>query len=629
MAGEFNFKTTAEIKIPERLVDQVIGQDEAISVIKKASRQKRNVFLIGEPGTGKSLIGQAFAELMPTEELTDILCYPNLKDENNPIIKEVPAGKGERIVASMRAKSLTSSMSGNWGGILIVFAVLTVIQFVIDWIAGAERSDVLIAADRISGTLFMISIMIILSLVFASMKLKSPQFRVLVPKILVNNKGKTQAPFIDATGAHEGALLGDVRHDPLQSGGLGTPAHERVEPGAIHKANKGVLFIDEIAMLSPSSQIGLLTAMQEKKLAITGRSERSSGAMTKTTPAPCDFILVAAGNVDTINKIHPALRSRIQGYGYEVYMNNEMDDTPSNRLKIARFVAQEIAKDNKRTPHFKREAVIEIIKQARLMSGRKGKLTLKLRALGGIVRTAGDIARERGHELVTARDVRDAVEIASPLEQQLTERYTKLRRDYEVIKTKGAIIGRVNGLAVLGAGRSLGSGLVMPIEAAVVPSMSKNQSQIFATGKLGEIAKEAVQNVIALIKKYKRIIASDVHIQFVQTFEGVEGDSASISVATAVLSALEGIPVRQDVAMTGSLSIRGEVLPVGGVNTKIKAAVESGIKKVIIPKMNKKDVMIDGVEIIPVDDFSEVIEHAFKWSKNNKHILSKIKKVIG
>src|SRR3989338_8945516 len=86
--------------------------------------------------------------------------------------------------------------------------------------------------------------------------------------------------------------------------GLGTPAHERVIAGMIHKANKGVLFIDEIGNLQPQSQQELLTAMQEKKYPITGQSERSSGAMVRTEPVPCDFILVAAGTVDTIKKTH-------------------------------------------------------------------------------------------------------------------------------------------------------------------------------------------------------------------------------------------------------------------------------------------------------------------------------------
>jgi len=628
---ELNFETTKELKVPEKLVDQVIGQDQAISIIKKTANQKRNVMLIGKPGTGKSMLGQAFAELIPKSDLTDIICYPNLKDENTPVIKEVQAGKGEKIISALRTRSLTKNTGNNWTALIILFAVLTIVQFVIDWIVGTEKSEILMAADRISGTLFMLAIMLILSLVFATSKLQAGRIKSLFPKLLVNNKNKKHAPFIDATGAHEGALLGDVRHDPLQSGGLGTPAHERVEAGAIHKANKGVLFIDEIATLRPESQVDLLTAMQDKKLAITGRSERSSGAMTKTTPAPCDFVLIAAGNIQTLSKIHPALRSRIQGYGYEIYMNDSMDDNAENREKIALFVAQEIAKDQGKTPHFKREAVKEIIHQAKLMSGRKGKISLKLRALGGVVRVAGDIAIDKGHELVTAKDVREALKLASTLEQQLSDRYTSQRKEYEVILTKGEEIGRVNGLAVLSAGESLGSGLIMPIEADVVPSLAKGKAQIIATGKLGEIAKEAVQNITALIKKYrgKKIAESDIHIQFLQAFEGVEGDSASISVATAVLSALEGIPVRQDIAMTGSLSIRGEVLPVGGVSTKVRAAIEAGIKAVIVPRMNEKDVMLNGdkIKIIPVDNFAEVIQHAFKWRKN-KTVLSKLKKVI-
>ena len=110
------------------------------------------------------------------------------------------------------------------------------------------------------------------------------------------------------------------------SGGLGTPAHERVVAGMIHKANMGVLFIDEIATLQPATQQELLTSLQEGKYAITGQSERSAGAMVRTEPAPCNFILVAAGNTETLKHMHPALRSRIRGYGYEVHMNETIPD---------------------------------------------------------------------------------------------------------------------------------------------------------------------------------------------------------------------------------------------------------------------------------------------------------------
>jgi len=200
-----------------------------------------------------------------------------------------------------------------------------------------------------------------------------------------------------------------------------------------------------------------------------------------------------------------------------------------------------------------------------------------------------------------------------------------------VIRVTGEAVGRVNGLAVI---QQTNTGLILPIEASVTPSMTKQGGKIIATGKLGEIAKEAVSNVSAIIKAYsgKDVSDFDIHIQFLQAYEGVEGDSASVSVATAVISALEKIPIRQDVAMTGSLSIRGEVLPIGGVNAKIEAAIQAGIKEVIIPEMNAKDVLLKQeekkkIQITPVTSLSEVIQRAFKWKKFNKNVLRKIKKV--
>ena len=448
------------------------------------------------------------------------------------------------------------------------------------------------------------------------------------PKLLIDNSGKTMAPFVDATGAKAGALLGDVKHDPLQSAGLGTPAHMRVVPGMVHRAHKGVLFIDEIATLSPKSQQDLLTAMQEKKFPITGQSELSSGAMVRTEPVPCDFILVAAGNEIDLKKMHPALRSRIRGYGYEIYLNDTMPDTPENRRKLVRFVAQEVVKDGK-IPHFTKEAVELIILEAKRRAGRKNRLTLKLRDLGGLVRAAGDIANAKGHRYVLPEDVEEARGLAKTLEEQVADKYIEERKEYEVLITKGKRIGRVNGLAVLGNG-----GLVLPIEANISPSQSK-EGKIIATGKLGEIAKEAVLNVSAIIKRYKGqgLAGKDIHIQFLQTYEGVEGDSASVSVATAVISALEKVPVRQDIAMTGSLTIRGEVLPVGGITPKIEAAIEAGVKKVIIPEPNKDDVFLpkekmEKIKIVPARTILDVIKEALVDCPEKKRLIKKMERVL-
>jgi len=328
-------------------------------------------------------------------------------------------------------------------------------------------------------------------------------------------------------------------------------------------------------------------------------------------------MFVSAGNLDALRGMHPALRSRIRGYGYEIYLNSIMDDTDENREKLVRFVAQEVKKDE-RIPHFDKDAVTEIIHEAQRRAGRKGKLSLRLRELGGLIRAAGDVAHDKNDDLVSQEHVITAKKIARSLEHQVVDRAIEQRKGYKSFKIEGEEIGVVNGLAVHSADPSMSefSGLVLPIVAEVTPAGSQSEGKIIATGKLGEIAKESVLNISAIIKKYmgRDISKHDIHIQFIGTYEGLEGDSASLAVTAAVISAMEGVPVRQDVAITGSLSIRGTVLPVGGVTAKVEAAAEAGIKKVIVPKSNLNDILIedkykDKIEIIPVETLSEVIEN--------------------
>jgi Lon-like ATP-dependent protease len=598
------FESTADVKIPPALVDQVIGQEDAVTVIRKAAEQKRHVILIGEPGTGKSMLARSMVDFLPKGELQDVVAYPNSEDQNEPKIRIVPAGKGREIVQAQKLEAEQKKAQKNSSWIMLIL-MLIMLGGMLSWIQG-DPMPLMIAA--IGGL-----ILYLLARSYTQRREAS-----LVPKLLVAHRLDEPPPFIDATGAHAGALLGDVKHDPFQSGGLETPAHERLEPGAIHKANKGVLFIDEINMLRIESQQSLLTALQEGEFSILGQSERSSGAMVKSEPVPCDFILVAAGNLDAVAGMHPALRSRIRGYGYEIYMRSTMPDSDQNRQKLIRFVAQEVSKD-KKIPHFDKGAVAEIVREAQRRSGRRGMLTLRLRELGGLVRVAGDIATEKGAAVVEAKHVLDAKKIARSLEQQVTDRAVERRKDYKISLTEGAVVGIVNGLAVLNAESSMAefSGIVTPIVAEVTPPQAREGGKIIATGKLGEIAKESVQNVSALIKKYtgEDISNHDIHVQFIGTYEGIEGDSASIAVATAVISAFEEIEVDQSCAMTGSLSVRGQVLPVGGVTAKIEAAAEIGLKRVLIPEENMKDVLLEDkyvgkIEVIPVRVLNDVLQHA-------------------
>ncbi len=598
--------------------DRVIGQDEAVEIIRKAAAQKRHVMLIGEPGTGKSMLANSMVEYLPKEDLQDVVAYHNPEDVNEPRVRTFPAGRGKAVVAEQKAQA--AAMKNQKSSMyLYVCAAIIILGIIGTFLYGFT---VLLIA--------LFGVMIVLMLFRNPMGQRVETM--IVPKVLVGHDVGDMPPFIDATGTHAGALLGDVRHDPFQSGGLETPSHDRLEAGDIHKANKGVLFIDEINLLRMESQQALLTAMQEKKMAITGQSERSSGALVKSEPVPCDFILVCAGNLDAIQGMHPALRSRIRGYGYEVYMNNTMVDTEDNRMKVARFVAQEVVKDEK-IPHFDKYAVGEIVKEAQRRAGKKGKLTLRLRELGGLIRVSGDLAVNRNSEFVTAEDVRNAKLSARGLEQQIADRQIEGMESYHLFSTTGEKVGSVNGLAAIGADSGLSeySGIVLPIVAEVTPAQHKEGGQLIATGRLGDIAKEAVQNITAVIKKYanKNLSEMDVHLQYVGTYEGVEGDSASITMATVILSAMEEIPIRQDMAMTGSLNVRGKVLPVGAVTAKLEAAAKAGVKMALIPADNAQDVMVarkyfDTMDIYTVSNFRDVIEYAFVDCPKKEEYLDKL-----
>ncbi len=608
LLGGLDIETTEEIEVPDRLIDQVIGQDHARDVIEKAANQRRHVMMIGSPGTGKSMLAKAMSQLLPKEELQDVLVYHNPDDGNQPKVRTVPAGKGDQIVGAHKEEARKRNTMRS---ILMWFIIAIVLGY-----------SILIARNLLFG-------IIAAAIIYIAFKYASRGSDAMVPNLLVNNADTTTAPFEDATGAHAGALLGDVRHDPFQSGGMETPSHDRVEPGAIHKGNKGVLFVDEINTLDIRTQQKLMTAIQEGEFSITGQSERSSGAMVQTEPVPCDFVMVAAGNMDAMQNMHPALRSRIKGYGYEVYMDDTIEDTDEMRQKYSRFVAQEVERDG-RLPHFTRDAVEEVILEAKRRSGRKGHLTLELRDLGGLVRVAGDLARGQDREFTTRDDVLEAKKRSRSIEQQLADTFIQRRKDYEMTVNEGEAVGRVNGLAVMGED----SGIVMPVMAEVAPA--QGQGQVIATGKLQEIAEEAVQNVSAIIKKFSGTDLSekDVHIQFVQSYEGVEGDSASVTVATAVISALENIPIDQSVAMTGSLSVRGDVLPVGGVTHKIEAAAKLGLDTVIIPKANEQDVMIEDeyeemVEIVPVSHISEVLDVALTAEPEKDSLIDRLRNITG
>ena len=154
-------KSTAEVKVPKKLVDQVVGQDNAISIIKKAAKQHRHVLLIGDPGTGKSLVGQALAETMPVEKLVDVLVLPNLTDENTPLVKTVPKGRGKQLVTKAKLQAMSSFKNQN----ILIFVFIIIVSLLPYYFWKTKQiSDVVYAASMISSMVFIVGFILFINI---------------------------------------------------------------------------------------------------------------------------------------------------------------------------------------------------------------------------------------------------------------------------------------------------------------------------------------------------------------------------------------------------------------------------------------------------------------------------------
>ncbi len=413
---------------------------------------------------------------------------------------------------------------------------------------------------------------------------------------------KEDAKFIEIDGATArfdergiaDPLIGSV-HDPIYQGAgpLGMAGIPQPKPGAVTKAHGGMLFIDEIGELHPIQINKLLKVLEDRRVILESAYYSSEDHNIPShihdifqNGLPADFRLVGA-TTRMPDEIPPAVRSRC----LEVFFRS------LNPEEVAIIAANAARKVNLELE----EKALEVLKRY-ATNGREAV---------NIIQIAAGIALGDGSQVIRTQDIEWVVNSG-----QYTPRMEKK-------VPQQPQVGLVNGLAVYGPNM----GTLIELETGIIPA-KKGKGELKVTGIVEEeeqggrdgktirrksMVKGSVENVLTVLRRHLDVEPAnyDIHLNFPGGVP-IDGPSAGVTIATAVFSAIKNIPVDNRVAMTGEVSIRGQVKPIGGVVAKVEAAKRAGCRKVIIPKENWQEIFTEmtGIEIIPVETLQEVIKHA-------------------
>lgn len=398
-------------------------------------------------------------------------------------------------------------------------------------------------------------------------------------------------------------LIGSV-HDPIYqgAGAMGAAGVPQPKPGAVTKAHGGILFIDEIGELHPTQMNKLLKVLEDRKVLLESAYYNSEDTHIPyhihdifQNGLPADFRLIGA-TTRGAESIPPALRSRCMEIYFRPLTQSEIKLVSENAANKINFEMQ--------------QGVSEVI----------AKYATNGREAVNMIQTAVsiNILEQRSKILI------------SDIEWVLNNGQYSPRPEKRV--NDEALVGYVNGLAVYGPN----IGTLLEIEATAT-FVGKRKGKINITGVVEEeeigsregrtirrksMAKGSVENVMTVLKKYIDTDPSnyDIHLNF-PGGTPVDGPSAGITIATAIYSAIHNIPIDNKVAMTGEVSIRGKVMPIGGVVAKVEAAMQAGVERVIIPKDNWQHTFKDyAIEVIPVENINEVINLAMSTKLQTEQV---------
>ncbi|MDU2266264.1 Lon family ATP-dependent protease [Clostridium celatum] len=382
-------------------------------------------------------------------------------------------------------------------------------------------------------------------------------------------------------------LLGSV-HDPIYQGSKRDLAEIGVpEPktGLVTEAHGGVLFIDEIGELDEILQNKLLKVLEDKRVEFSSSyydpDDENIPAYIKylfDNGAPADFILIGATTKDP-SQINPALRSRCTEVYFEPLSSKDIEGIVNNASEKLNVTLED------GVAHLISQYTIEGRKAVNILSDAYGYSLYSLE-------------NEESHNMISVKDVEEVISIG---------RYSPFERIDNLDKYE---VGHVYGLGVSGF---LGS--TIEIEAAAFPAKKKGNGTIKFNDTAGSMAKDSVFNAASVIRKItdKDIKDYDVHVNVIGGGQ-IDGPSAGAAITVCIISALTNKPIRQDVAITGEISLRGKVKPVGGIFEKIYGARRKGIKLVAVPKDNEKEVPLglEDIEVKSISHIEELMEIVFE-----------------
>jgi len=405
---------------------------------------------------------------------------------------------------------------------------------------------------------------------------------------------RPDAPFVEVNGATlrwdprevTNPLLGSV-HDPIYQGARRDLAESGVpEPklGLVTEAHGGILFIDEIGEMDPILLNKLLKVLEDKRVKFDSSyydpaDENVPQYIRKLFEegAPADFILIGATTCDP-EELNPALRSRCAEVFFEPL-------TPSQIETIVKQAAERLG--------VKLEPAVPALIAEYTLEGRKAVNILA--DAYGLALYQQYKKRGRRRKVITVDHVLEVVR-AARLVPLITAR---AQEEPE--------IGRVFGLAVAGF-----VGSVLEVEAIAFPAREPGKGNLRFNETAGSMARDSVFNAVAVFRLLtgQDLSDYDVHVNVIGG-ANIDGPSAGLAVVAALISAVEKRPVRQDVAVTGEISIQGKVKPVGGIVEKIYGARQAGMRYVILPQANLAEVPqeLPGIEVIPVETVAEALKH--------------------